>query len=127
MKAATIDVQSCGCKICITGSGGCSDYPDGKIPAGTTREHPEAWKLVRMGVAVPADEECEKKVDMTDRELAQVQHAQRRVRADIHPEDYEAFDAGEMIGYYPNGAFIPGPNASVSEGGILLDDHDDDE
>lgn len=124
MKATTLDVQSCGCKLCASGSGGCRDYPDGKIPAGMTREHPDAWKLVRMGVAVSADAECEKKVNMTDLQLAQVQHAQRRVRAGIHPDDYAAFDAGEMIGYYPDGSFIPGPNASVSEGGILLDDHD---
>ena len=79
-----------------------------------------------MGVAVPADEECEKMANMTELKMKQAQHAQQRTSAGIHPEDFEAYDSGEMIGYYPNGSFRPGPNATISEGGILLDDYDDE-
>ena len=127
MKAQLIMELGCACEACRHGSQGCQDFPTGKKPIGTILESPNCWKLVRMGAAICADEECEQRVNMTDRELATVQHAQRRVRAGIHPEDYDAFDAGEMTGYYPDGSFIPGPNATISEGGILLDDHDYDE
>jgi hypothetical protein len=40
------------------------------------------------------------------------QRAQRRASAGIHPEDFDAFDAGVMSGYYPDGQPIPGPSAS---------------
>lgn len=110
----------CACEDCRHGSQGCAKYPDGKIPAGVIHSHPEAWKLVRGGVAIPADEECEKAANMTERQMLQAQRAARR--SHIHPDDYEAFEAGEMIGYYDDGSFKPGPNAAVSEGGIILND-----
>ena len=126
MKATTVVELGCACEACQKGSQGCAEYPDGKIPIGTIREHSDAWKWVRMGVAVPADEECGVKANMTEHQQKVVQHAQRRVSKGIAPEDYAAFDAGEMIGYFPDGTARPGPNAHISEGGILLDGWDED-
>ena len=125
MKAKLICQRRCGCDVCHTGSGGCPAYPDRIVPAETVIDHPDAWKLVRMGMAVPADEECGVAANMTEREMAVVQHAQGRVTAGIHPDDYEAYDAGLMTGYYPDGSHRPGPNATRNEGGIIFDDWND--
>lgn len=38
-------------------------------PAGTEIEHPDAYVLVKMGVAVPSDDECKKAANMTDEEI----------------------------------------------------------
>ena len=125
MKARQVFEGSCACKTCRTGSGGCRDFPDGKIPVGTISEHPEAWKLVRMGIAEPADEECEKAAGMTKLKMQEAQYAQKRTSLGIHPVDFPAYDAGEIIGYYPDGTAIPGPNATHSEGGLILDGDDE--
>jgi len=73
-----------------------------------------------MGVAEPVDDDCAKAANMTERQMQQAQRGAKRSR--IAPEDYDAFERGEMIGYYDDGTHIPGPNAAVSEGGIILDD-----
>ena len=127
MKAKQIAEGSCACKACRNGSHGCRDYPDGRIPVGTIIERPDAWKLVQMGLAVPADEECSKAAAMTDRQMQEAQYAQKRASLGIHPDDFEAYDAGDMIGYDRNGNAIPGPNATLSEGGLILDGGFDDE
>lgn len=124
MKARTLQELGCACKDCRRGSQGCVDYPTGKIPAGTIIEHPKAWQLVRLGVAVPEDDECAKAANMTERQMQLAQRGARRSR--IHPDDYEAFERGEMIGYYDDGTPIPGPNAATSEGGIILNVWDSD-
>jgi hypothetical protein len=80
------------------------------MPAGTVIDHPDAFKLVRMGVGLPADEECEVAAGRTKAQLAQAQAAQDKVRLGIHPEDYDAYDQGLMLGYSPDGNWIPGPN-----------------
>lgn len=36
--------------------------------------------------------------------------AAERLSRGIHPDDFEAYAAGKMIGYRPNGEWIPGPN-----------------
>jgi hypothetical protein len=126
MKAKTVAVLNCACDDCCHGSGGCVDYPDRKMPIGTIIDHPDSWRLVRMGVAVPADEECEQKAHMTEDQLKAAQYAAVRTARGIAPEDFEAYDRGDMIGYYGNGSPIPGPSATVSDGGIILDDYDDD-
>lgn len=113
MKAKTVIELGCGCEACCAGSQGCVEYPDGKIPIGTIREHPDAWILVRLGAAVAADEECEKAAGMTDDQMQRAQHAQRRASRGIHPDDFAAFDSGEMAGYNPDGSWIPGPNAEA--------------
>ncbi|MGA2035879.1 MAG: hypothetical protein ABSG68_26830 [Thermoguttaceae bacterium] len=79
-------------------------------PAGSELENPEAYLLVRMGCAEPADPECEAAHGMGPEQLAAARTAYVRVAAGIHPDDYAAFDAGEMVGYDADGRPIPGPN-----------------
>lgn len=122
MKAKTIVELGCACEHCKGGSEGCRDFPDGKIPIGTIKTEPDVYKLVQMGVAVAADDECERAANMTPQRLAAAQHAQQRATRGIHPDDFGAYDGGEMTGYYPDGSFIPGPNTRETDGGILLDD-----
>ena len=84
--------------------------PDGIQPAGTILELPEAYKFVRYGVADPADEECRVAANMSEPEIALAKMRQRRAAAGIHPDDFEAFDTGIIVGYNPDGTFKPGPN-----------------
>lgn len=85
------------------------------LPAGTEIEHTDAWILVRMSVAEPTDEECRLKADMTPEKTEAARRGYERVSRGIAPEDYEAFDRGEMIGYFADGSPIPGPNAIQEE------------
>ena len=87
------------------------------VPAGTIHDHPEAWQQVRMGNAIPADEECEVAAAMTPAQLAAAQAAAEKVSRGIHPDDYAAYDAGLMTGYDAAGEWLPGPNfaAAVAE------------
>ncbi len=84
-------------------------------PAGFVLEDPDAYKLVEHGVAEPADEECAAAVRLTPAELERVRAAYPRIAAGIHPDDYEAFDEGRMVGYNPDGSWKPGPNAEPEE------------
>jgi len=79
------------------------------VPAGTIWTL-DVVSLVRQGIAVPADEECERAVGMTPEQLTKAQHLQDRLRLGITPEDFKVFDDGVMRGYKPNGDWIPGPN-----------------
>jgi len=96
----------------------CPEFPTGIKPTGTTIRHPEAFKLVQMGVAEPADAECHAAHGMTQQQIQAAQAAYEKVSRGIHPDDYDAFDRGEMVGYDGNGEPIPGPNA--------IDDYDPD-
>lgn len=121
MRAKTLLDLGCACKTCIENNGnGCVDYPDSIIPAGTIIDRPDSYLLVQAGAAIPDDDECEKAAAMTPRAMELAQRAQLRAAAGIHPEDFEAFDSGEMIGYYPDGSPIPGPNAEETEEGLIL-------
>ena len=122
MEATTIVELGCACKKCSVGPKGCRDFPDGKIPIGTIKTEPDVYKLVQMGVAVASDEECKQAAGMTPHQLKAAQHAQQRATRGIHPDDFAAYDSGEMTGYYPDGSFIPGPNATETTGGVILDD-----
>jgi hypothetical protein len=77
---------------------------------GAELEHPDAWKLVRLGMAVPVDDECERRCCMSPAQINAAQLAHNRVAAGIHPDDYPAFNRGEMVGYNADGSPIPGPN-----------------
>lgn len=113
MKARTLLVLDCACPTCQENGGeGCARFLDGKIPVGTVLEAPDAYRLVRLGAAEPADDECQRAAAVSPRQFEAAVKAQRRAAAGIHPEDFEAFDTGEMTGYYPDGSYIPGPNAS---------------
>lgn len=84
--------------------------PEGVLPVGFVDDGPESWKLVVHGVAIPEDEECRLKVNMTPEQMAERQRTYNRLAAGIHPEDWAAYDRGEMIGYDEQGRKIPGPN-----------------
>ena len=129
MRATTVTILGCACDACGHGSQGCADFPDGKKPVGTVIDHPDAYRLVRMGVAVPEDEECAQAAGMNDEQIKAAIYAGKRTALGIAPEDFPAYDQGEMVGYNKDGSFVPGPNATVSDGGIILDDRfcDDDE
>lgn len=98
----------CGCRV-------DESHPDGIRRAGEIIEHPDAYKLVRRGAAESADEECEQAADMTPDQLEFAQKRYPMIAAGIHPEDYGAWERGEMRGYYPDGSHIPGPNAPDEE------------
>jgi hypothetical protein len=85
-------------------------FPDGVLPAGTIDDGPDSWRLVMAGVAEPADEECRAKCNLSREQMDTLQHAYDRLSLGIHPDDWAAFDAGEMIGYDERGRHIPGPN-----------------
>lgn len=78
---------------------------------GSVIEMPDCWMAVQMGWAEPADEECNLASGcMTREELDAAQKAYIKTNLGIHPEDYEKFDNGEILGYSPTGGYIPGPN-----------------
>ena len=97
-------------------------YPDGLKPAGTIIDHPQAAILVQMGVAEPVDEECRKACNMTDAQIEAAKAAYPKVAAGIHPDDSEAYDRGEMIGYNPDGSWIPGSDAPTCDEDEDIDD-----
>lgn len=91
-------------------------------PIGTVTEHPQAFRLVQNGCAISADDECKARVDRTSEQLALAKKHYPAIALGIIPEDREAFFAGEMKGYNPDGSWIPGPNFTVED----LEDEDDD-
>lgn len=97
--------------------------PSGTAPAGTVIDDPGCFVLVRQGVAEPADEECAVKAGMTPERFAAAQKAYERTEKGIRPEDFAAFDAGEMVGYDDQGNPIPGPNAPY-QGPLVLSEDD---
>lgn len=90
------------------------ERPDGRLPVGTVISDPLAWVHIRNGNADPADDEAES-FRQTNEERQRSQHAFDRTSAGIQPEDFAAYDAGEMLGYDSEGEIIPGPNALPPE------------
>lgn len=82
---------------------------------GAIIDHPDAWKLVSLGCAEAADEECAAMVNRTPAEQAAAAAAYARASAGILPKDFAAFNAGYMTGYAPDGKWIPGPNYAEYE------------
>jgi hypothetical protein len=79
------------------------------VPKGTVIDHPDAHMLVSMGVAEPADEECEP-YRLSPQAFAAAEAAYNATAAGIAPEDLQAFHSGQITGYNPDGSVIPGPN-----------------
>ena len=52
----------------------------------------------------------------------EAQHASIRLAAGIHPDDFPLYDAGVIVGYNPDGTYMPGPNWH-----LMPDDTEDDE
>lgn len=52
-----------------------TDGPRGLVPIGTEVSHRDAWRLVVLGVAVPADKECQDTLDaLTEQQVARDEH-----------------------------------------------------
>jgi hypothetical protein len=83
----------------------------GTISIGTIIDHPEAWLLVQLGYAEPADDECAAKANMTPERMRIAQEECEMRERGIHPDDRDAYRSGEMTGYDADGNPIPGPNA----------------
>ncbi len=93
------------------------------MPVGTVIEHPQAFRLVQNGVAEPADEECKIRANMSAEKFALARRNYPAVAKGIVPEDRDAFFAGKMNGYNPDGSWKPGPNATEED----VDDNDNEE
>lgn len=97
-------------------------------PPGATLEHPDCHYLVSQCCAEPADDECRAKTQRTPAQLAPktawhaetdgfrevtiptIEWAALRLQRGIHPDDFERYAAGEILGYTPDGEYVPGPN-----------------
>ena len=88
---------------------------------GVILDHPEAFRLVQMGIAIPADDECKDRANMNPEMLENAAFAYERLQRGIHIDDFERYGRGELIGYNADGSDIPGPNA------VTFDDVDDDD
>lgn len=73
-------------------------------------DHPTGYRLVQNGDAIPMDEECELAAGLKPEQLTVVQYNRERLARGIHPDDWEAYDKGYMVGYQPDGTWQPGPN-----------------
>lgn len=89
-------------------------------PAGTEIDHPQAFRLVQNGVAIPADDECAARCGMTPADIRAAKQAYEKVSRGIAPQDYGLYDRGVIVGYNPDGSYKPGPNYSEDE----IDEHE---
>ena len=69
------------------------------LPVGQLIAHKDAFRLVQMGVAIPEDHECRERCGMSVDEMLAAQKAYERTNRGIHPDDFEAYDRGYMVGY----------------------------
>lgn len=92
------------------------DFGDPDLPqwyeVGESIEGPECWRLVCVGLCKAADDECSQTVmqKVTQRELTSARRTYEARSKGIRPEDYRAFELGQMIGYDETGHWVPGPN-----------------
>lgn len=93
---------------------------------GARVRHPEAFRLVQMGFAEPADEECKLRADMSPELMDEAAHAYERLQLGIVPDDFERYDRGEMAGYNADGSDIPGPNAATFDDVEEDDENEED-
>jgi hypothetical protein len=94
---------------------------------GAVISHPEAYFLVRQGIAIPEDDECRDRANMSNEGMRAAQHAYGRLAAGIAVDDYAAYDAGYLSGYNPDGSWIPGPNGGRDDYEALFEDEGDDD
>lgn len=80
-------------------------------PVGTLIDDPRCYELVLNGIADPADDECQAMDPRSPEQKEATQKALKRLQLGIHPDDFAAYEAGEMVGYDKDGKSIPGPNA----------------
>lgn len=80
-------------------------------PAGTVIDDPRCFELVLNGDATAADDECRAMDTRNAEQTEATLKARKRLADGIHPDDFAAYEAGEMLGYDKDGKPIPGPNA----------------
>lgn len=91
-------------------------------------DHPTGAFFVRNGDAVPMDEECELASGVKPSQLTVVQYNRERLARGISRDDWDAYDAGYMTGYRPDGSWEPGPNYAEWEARQQAqDDEEEDE
>ena len=112
------------CKLVTTIQAGVHNpEPLGEwLPVGHIIDLPKVFRLVQMGVAVPADEACRILASMSDEKMADVQRRYPAIAKGICPEDREDFLAGKMDGYNADMSPKPGPNFEQDE-----DEEEEDE
>lgn len=91
-------------------------------PVGAIIDDPDCWRIVLMGQADAADDECAAKTGQTPEQRAATLQAAARLAAGILPEDFAKFDAGEILGYDGAGNYVKGPNWKQP-----VDDEEDEE
>lgn len=98
-------------------------FPRGIIPKGTERDTPRGHRLCQMGIAEPVDDECRIACGKSQDQLEAAQEAYPMLEAGIIEEDREAYKAGALTGYNPDGSWIEGPNYDA----WMIDHEDEDE
>lgn len=98
---------------------------------GTVLDHPQAYRLVQQGCAIPADEECRAKAGLSDEEIAVRQQHYERLSRGIDPEDYDLYDAGVIAGYdeedTEHHGYKPGQNWKLFDTMRPASDNDDED
>lgn len=97
-------------------------------PIGTEIDHPDCHYLVLQCAAEAADDECRQATEPTAEQLVPMTawHADGdafrevsiprrewsalRLSRGIHWDDFKRYEAGEILGYTPDGEYVPGPN-----------------
>lgn len=93
---------------------------------GAIIDDPQCFRLVQLGVAVPADDECTEAANMTPEQMKAAEHGANRAAAGIHPDDYKLFDRGVILGYNGDGSYKLGPNGHELEEVEEVDDDGED-
>lgn len=73
-------------------------------PTGTEIDHPDAWRLVKLGVAKPSDEECQAAANLTEEEIAK------------RAAKYEKLNSGRATGDKRLDAPAPEGDAEADDG-----------
>ena len=118
---------------------------DGSLyaPAGTIIDDPNAHFLVKNCDAEPADNECAISSQRTPEQLVlktawthdnggfqevqipAIEWSKLRLERGIHPDDFEMYARGEILGYTPNGDYVPGPNWKPETANDVNEDDDE--
>ena len=94
---------------------------------GVVLEHPESFRLVQMGIAIHADDECKDRANMNPEMIENAAFAYERLQRGIYIDDFDRYDRGELIGYNADGSDIPGPNAATFDDDGDEEEEDDDD
>jgi hypothetical protein len=98
--------------------------------AGAELESPDAYWLVRLGCAIPADEACRIRCGMTQEQMDVAQYKYERMQA-CDVDDYDLYDNKVILRFdRQTQEYVPGPNWHRLEEfrpmGGKVDEEDDD-